>query len=132
MRVLLALFLLLAATVAASDEIVAGVDLDRVDWPTFCRNVEPVPVANCTASHPADNVHAVHAPFVFGDPQYVCDNLKKTYDRLTTCNDAYCNVCRGTWRSALQSRELFPTWYEPDMQLDSFRRKYFSDVLSGN
>jgi len=130
MRVLLALFLLLAAAVAESDEIVAGVDLDRVDWPSFCPGVEPVPIGNCAVSHPTDNIHAVHAPFVIGEPVYVCETLKNTYERRTTCKDPTCRLCRDLWTHALKERERVPDWYASGMQLEAFRARYFSDAIA--
>ena len=138
MRVLLALCLLLAATAAASDEIVAGVDLDRVDWPSFCRSTEAVPIANCEISHPTNDVHGIHKPWLPDSPEsrvYICKSLEENFERITTCNwdqDEACHYCRNAWKFALQRREGNPDWYEPEMQLEAFRARYFSDALAGD
>jgi len=135
MRVLLALFLLLAAAVAESDEIVAGVDLDRVDWPSFCRSTEAVPLGNCEISHPTNGAHGVHKPWLPESRTYVCDSVEENFERLTTCNwdrDPSCSFCRNAWKFALENRERHPDWYEPEMRLEAFRARYFSDALAGD
>jgi hypothetical protein len=53
--------IVLSGSVAFSENIVSGIDLDKYDWNDICGNIKPIPlktpVLSCEISHPASKWH---------------------------------------------------------------------------
>lgn len=106
-------------------EIVAGVDLDAVEWAKLCPSVKPVSVTSggktCAVVHPASG--ATHHYY---DGPLPCGRLEKEYARLTHPDAdadngwAHCKVTFGNaLRARLAQKEGF------DTPLNEFKKLYF-------
>lgn len=109
----------------------AGVDFRRVDWPTFCPSVEPVPLERkgrrCEVTHPASGVH--RSP----DAILLCDAELREYQTLTRPygdRDPW-HFCRNAWEIALSSRARSDKRGETSGALAAFRSRWFAGALVG-
>lgn len=113
-------------TPAYSEDIVNGIDLDKVDWAFLCKNVGGIPFdqqgLTCEVSHPASKLHntRVHQVIIEKMPAAnSCDHLTLEYNELTTAKpnlDDPWEVCRLVFTSALFDRLQHPDHYHHDTQ----------------
>lgn len=119
------------------DGSVAGVDVNKVDWATFCANVKPV-----TASRGGVTCHNVYptsfAVRAYQDltgsrpnaPPLNC-NMEGDFFQKSKAQDTYGDPwshCRTAFTTALQSRASNRIPYA-DMSFVEWRKKYFGAWL---
>jgi hypothetical protein len=103
------------SAVVSADEVVKGIDFEKVDWPLLCSRVGGVVFEQnnqyCEVSHSASQLHnsRVIERFLNQSPNFdVCAHLKNEYEYLTTPKEELAEpwaLCRQTFKASLTSRD---------------------------
>lgn len=123
---------------APRHEVVAGVDLDAVDWAKMCPEIQPLTVSRggvtCKLVAPTSVVVRKYEDFrggVTAPPPLNCELLAAEYKRVTTAkptNQPW-SACRYAFRDELQARSQWPELYN-DMPFPAWRAHYFTKWLA--
>ncbi len=131
--IVLAIVMVMSGSVAFSENIVSGVDLDKYNWNDICENIKPIPlktpVLSCEISHPASSWHnyklakAIKAQY----PELLsCKVLSDEFANLTKPSDKTgkeWELCYLLIQSALKERTAQPESFYYD--LNSWKQHVF-------
>ena len=127
--------IVLSGSVAFSEKIVSGVDLDQYNWNYICKNIRPIPlktpVLSCEISHPASSWHnyKLAKAIQTTHPELLsCKVLSDEFENYTTLSTSNkkgkeWELCYLLIRSALKERAAQPESFYYD--LNSWKQHVF-------
>lgn len=120
------------STVAQADRIVAGVNVDAVNWASLCANVEPIPLKtkdnSCPAAHPGSGLHEDLGSSYLGgrEPKVDCKLVHKEYLKLRKPKTGplpWLN-CQRAFEASLHHRSISPEAFVEPFAV--WRARYFT------